>query len=415
MSLPFVQTQHTSIETHNCGKHGFVALDNALFVGGNVNAVSQFLVGSAPDASNELVLNGKLEVLDVSAGDDAFELLVLTTYDAEVRAARGFDSDVYPLFVSLFHLIDADTSEELWCQPLPLLRSAASSFSYDGGTFLVAHGNESATTVLLYQRVANGKKVSFLESARVVLPQLPNVLNVVLRNGVALLYTEAAFVVWPIRSDVDVATLPVTAVADLSTATLTTDGSRIITATTGGKLDVLDAATLAVQQTLTIALDASTSFKPQCVRAVQDDGPSQVGDEFTIEQAVMAANAAASGSDDDDDDDDESEDTIFANSAGGDSSDESEDDDEDGTDTDMSDVASSSSKASAAAAAPADVTLVVDAVPVFNDIINLAYQNDTLYVHTYSDDLLVFRQTPAAPAAPETTPSSAVENADVVL
>ena len=373
-----VQKTHTSIETDNCGRRGFAVHEDYLFVG-TTNEVLQFVIGGAPDASNELLVNAKLEVLDVAPGDaGSNDVFVLTTYTPAVRAARGFAPDVYPLFVSLFVTQKPDSAVELFSQPLPVHSGTSAAFAYDANTFLVAHGGLDSTLAILYKRIINGKKVTFQELNRVRLAQLPEVLNVSLCGGVALLWNADGFLTWTLNTN---AVSELVRVADFSAAAQT-QGNKIVTASTTGVLQVfLDGAVI---QTLNIDLDKSKSLHADAKRVLPDDGPSRVGDEIaTIEAAVAAANAAAATSDDDDDESSE-EDTIFVNSIDS-SDDETESDD---TDIDV-DVASEASAASAASASASDAA-DVSGPDVFKDVINLTFRNGALFVHTYSDDLLLY-------------------------
>ena len=403
--MSFVQVGHTSIDTANAGRRGFVVKNGSFFVG-STDQVLQFEINGSPDTSNELEINEKLEIQDIASGD-AEELFVLSTYSSKVRAKRGFAPSVYPLFVSLFLIESNEEATELFCQPLPVHPGLPGGFAYANDAFVVAYGAEQGSLVILYRRIDNGIKAAFVEVRRAILPQLPNVVSAQLNaDGLVLLYNDSGFVVWAITNfadAVDPAGVPCIAVPNLSSATLTPDG-RVITAGSDGVIQVFGPD--GVLSTFQTALDQSTSFHSGARRAnLADDGPVQPGDEsISIEAAVAAADAAASdsGSDECDDDDD----TVFANAYGDDDSTEGSEISDD-AETDMSaDLASVTVSETCAATASADAVTDAPAdTSVFNDVVNVAFENGKLYVHMYSDDVLIY-------GPPEPTVAVTSENQD---
>ena len=381
----------TSVDTEKATRNGFAVQGAHLFVG-RKSDILQFVLEDSPDASNSIVINAKLDVVDIAAGDsDTNELFVLSTYSTAVRDSRAIPPTVYPLFVSLFEIESENSAVELFCQPLPVHDGLSAAFAYTDGLFVVAHGAESGSRALLYRRVHNGNKALFQEVGRAALPQLPNVLNAALVNGVVLLYNATSFVTWEIRAGSAAEPSGAVAVSDLSAATLTPRG-HVVTGSTAGDVRVFDAVTCALLDTFNINMDASKSLHPFAKRALPgDDGPSAPGDELTIEAAVAAANAAATVESDDDDDESE-EDTVFANSYHSDN--EDTETEMEGSDADMSKSSSSSGGSSSggdAASTGGDAAAASGTgLDVFNEILNIAFSKDTLYVHTYADDLLLF-------------------------
>ena len=394
--VAFKQLNHTTIHTEQCVRSGFAVSDDSLFVGKQTE-VMQFSKGEAAHrACNYLEPNVKLDVLDVTvgeAGSEGQEVFVLTTYNHTQRKQRELPRDVFPLFVSLFKVSEADKAVELFCQPLPVHGGGTAALAYSAGHFLVAQGSASGSRVFVYRRIANGIKDLFQEVHRLWLPALPDVLGVALRGGMALLYNDVAIATWawtaaPVGGGggggaaACESVLPTVTVAGLATATLTSRG-HVVTGSSTGRVQVFDAATLAEVHAFDINCTQANSMNPTRKRASVAKN-NNAGEELVA--ALAAAKEAASASSDNDSDENT---TVFAIEENSESGSESGSETETDADSDV-DLEDDGGSPASVSSATADEAAAVGGADVFKDIINIGFSVNTLFVHTFSDDLLLY-------------------------